>query len=122
MTYFKTKKLNGKYESLAKIKTGSKKINASQEKALVNAYEKFKKVKDCVFYERNLSSQPTLNAAVKKSMKRNKDDDSDVYVPTQQIENKPTVPKSAGPSNQRKINTTKLTSQPSVKNANFRLS
>ena len=29
VTYFKTKKLNGKYESLAKIKTGSKKINAS---------------------------------------------------------------------------------------------
>ena len=29
VTYFKTKKLNGKYESLDKIKSGSKKINIS---------------------------------------------------------------------------------------------
>ncbi len=55
-------------------------------------------------------------------MKRNKDDDSDVYVPTQQIENKPSIAKSAGPSNQRKINLAKLASQPTVKNANHRLS
>ena len=79
VTYFKTKKLHYKYESIEKIKTGTRKINASQERAIVKAYSKFKGVKDSVFYERNLYSNPTIHNAVKKNRRRNKDDDSDVY-------------------------------------------
>ena len=47
--------------------------------ALVGAFDKFRKIKDCVFYEKNLQSNPTVHNAVKKSRKRNRDDDSDVY-------------------------------------------
>ena len=79
VTYFKTKKLHYKYESIEKIKSGTKKINASQEKAIVKAFFKFRGIKDSVFYEKNLSSNPTINNAVKKNRRRNKDDDSDVY-------------------------------------------
>ena len=61
------------------MKSGSKKIHASQERAIVKAFNQFKGIKDSVFYERNLESNPTVNNAVKKNRRRNKDDDSDVY-------------------------------------------
>ena len=79
---FKMKKLNQEYESIKKIKTSSKRINVSQERAIVRAFHKFKGVKDSIFYERNLESNPTINNAVMKNRRRNKDDDSDVYPTT----------------------------------------
>ena len=38
VTYFKTKKLHGKYECIENMKSGSKKIHASQERAIVKAF------------------------------------------------------------------------------------
>ena len=81
VTYFTKKKLNGKYECLEKIKKGSKKIHASQERAIVRAFNEFRQIKDSVFYERNLDSNPTIYNAVRKDRRKNKDDDSDVYQP-----------------------------------------
>ena len=78
---FTKKKLNGKYECLEKIKKGSKKIHASQERAIVRAFNEFRQIKDSVFYERNLDSNPTIYNAVRKDRRKNKDDDSDVYQP-----------------------------------------
>ena len=89
VTYFKKKKLNGKYDCLEKIKKGSRKIHISQERAIVKAYNEFKTIKDSfnVFYERNLDSNPTISHAVRKHNRKNKDDDSDVY-PAQQHQQK----------------------------------
>ena len=79
-TYFKMKKLNYKnYQSISMIKKGSKRVNDSQEKALVTAFNEFKGVKDSVFYEKNLSSNPTIHNAVLKDRKRNRGDDDDIY-------------------------------------------
>lgn len=79
ITYFKKKKLNGKYESLDRIKKGSRKINVSREKALIKAFHQFRHIKDSVFYEKTLESNPSVNNAVKKDRRKNKDDESDVY-------------------------------------------
>lgn len=87
VTYFKRKKLNGKYECLENIKKGSRKIKVSQDSALVNAFEKFKHIKDSVFYEKNLESNPTICHAVKKDRRKNKDDESDIYQPQQKESN-----------------------------------
>ena len=79
VTYFKTKKLHYKYDSIEKIKVGSKRIHVSQDKAIVKAFQQFRGVKDCVFYERNLESNPTVNSAVRRNRKQNRDDESDIY-------------------------------------------
>ena len=49
-TYMKTKKLHYKYQAVDKINTVARKIHASQEKAIVKAYDKFKGIKNSVFY------------------------------------------------------------------------
>ena len=76
-TFFEEKKLNHKYESISKIKSSSRKINVSQDKAIVTAFNHFRGIKDSVFYERNLESNPTIKRAVFNNLRRNKDDDSD---------------------------------------------
>lgn len=82
VTYMKTKKLHYKYQSIEKIKSVAHKIHASQEKAIVKAYNKFKAIKNSVFYQRNLQSNPTIYNAVTKSNKRKKDEDSDFNQPS----------------------------------------
>ena len=42
-------------------------------------YEKFKGVKDSVFYEHNLDSNPTVKHAVMMHRKKNRDDENDIY-------------------------------------------
>ena len=80
ISFFKMKKLNYKnYQSITKIKQGSKRVNDSQEKALVTAFNHFKGVKDSVFFEKNLHSNPSIHSAVMKDRKRNRNDEDDVY-------------------------------------------
>ena len=79
VSFFKKKKLNGKYESLERIRKNSRKVKASQEKAIVTAFQKFKNIKDSVFYEKNLESNPSVNRAVHKSRRKDHDEESDNY-------------------------------------------
>ena len=87
-TFFEEKKLNYKYKSIEKIKSSSRKINVSQDKAIVTAFNHFRGIKDSVFYERNLESNPTIKRAVFNNIRRNKDDDSDFNQPMSNYVNK----------------------------------
>ena len=81
----KLKQFTGEYAASRclenKFKKNTKRINISQERAIVRAFQKFKGVKESIFYERNIESTPTIYNAVKKYKRRNKDDESDDVAP-----------------------------------------
>ena len=79
ITYLKMKKLNGEAKSINKIKKTTRQINSSQEKAIVKAFNCFKNVKDSVFYEKNLDSNPSIYRAVINDRRKKREEDLDIY-------------------------------------------
>ena len=52
--YLKEKKLNGTYKSIDRIKQGTKRVNISQQKAIVKAHASFKGVFGSIFHEKHI--------------------------------------------------------------------
>ena len=77
----KYKKLQRKNESLDRLKMSKKRIKASQNQAICQAFEEFKGVHGSIFYKKNVEQNPESSVAKavkahRRKMKRGNESDS----------------------------------------------